>query len=216
MVLSHVLFSWLGSIPRLPTIRGTLGYPDGLFCYLFCYLDRARYPAYPLYVWLWGIGMVCFVILDWARYPVNTLCMWLWGIWMYCFVIGFVILIGLNTPFTHYTCDFGVLGWIVMLPVLLSWFGSIPRLPIIHVTLGYWDGWLCYLFCHLDWVRYPVYPLYVGLLGIGVLCFVIWIGPNTPFAYYTWDFGVLRVLCFAYPDWAQYPRLRTMHGTLGY
>ena len=71
---------------------------------------------------LWGIGMACYVILDWAR---------------------------LNTPLTHYTWDFGVLGWFVSLPDIFS-----------------------------DWAQYPVYPLYVTLWGIGVVCFVILIGPK--------------------------------------
>ena len=81
------------TIPRLPTIHGTLGYWDGLLCYLG--LGSTQYPAYPLYVGLWGIGMVCFVT------------------WYFI------------------------------------WLGSIPRLPTIRDTLGYWSG----LFCYLDWAQ---------------------------------------------------------------
>ena len=132
-----------------------------VFNYLFCYLGWAQYPVYPLY-------------------------MWLWGIWMVCFVACFVILIWLNTPFTHYTCEFRVLGWFV----LLSWLGSIPSLHVktraklrcvrnpwlnskhfIRVFTFIIDiGMLCFL------AQYPVYTLYVWVSGIGMVCFVILIG----------------------------------------
>ena len=50
-------------IPRLRTIHVTLGYRDGLFCHLLCYLDWAQYPVCPLYVGLWGYYTIGFVVL---------------------------------------------------------------------------------------------------------------------------------------------------------
>ena len=51
-------------------------------------------------------------------------------------------------------------------------------------------GPICAKSVVLDCAQYPVYTLYVGLSGIGVVCFVILIGLNTPFTHYTWDFRV--------------------------
>ena len=190
----------------------------------FCYLDWALYPVCPLCMALSGGGMVCFVVcfcvLILVHHPEVTLYMWVWGVRVASFFTILPI-----TRKSHYTCEFRVMG-----------LGLTPETYILHVSSGcYHPKLTLYMWVSGDESKKPgfdrknAYDLFA----------------STPFTHYTWDFrvalGVLGVLCFAYPDWAQYPvytlymglwgirgalfclsrlgpipRLHTIHGTLGY